>query len=545
MPSATSANPEKPEAVTGRVRLSLLLGVVAVAWGGYLRLRGVQGNLLFGDEFSSLPLLSLDYGSIVSTYDRFGSGLALPLLQRLGSDLIGLGHWSLRLPALLGSLGAIAAGWWLAEKDTPGAGGAAALLLALSPFHVFYGHFARIYGLLALGALLLLAVSVRVAAEPSPGTRHFAALAVLGAGLAYLHLTAAGLVASLFGGLLTVLLTTPATRSRVAPLLVAGAGAGVGALLLYGPALHSLIEFVRIKTAQASEGFGLLEILSLVVSSRPVGLALLGLAMVGLLLALRRRDPYSLLLATGVIGPALVLFAVRPYGDAYAYARYLMPSLTFLCLWAVRTATALLPSGWPVPILAPLIPALFFAVSAAGEGWPARVGPHGNTYLDMLSMPAFDAPWPGRSAFYATLRGAGPVTLIEAPALLTRSRHLHRNAFLEHGHPTLLGFLPGEQPTALPAGPYVTLEADALRRSGADLLVLHRNAPAEVARYWEFVYSLESARLPAGRAFMERHQNYFTHTIPDTPPDLVDRLRAALGPTVFEDDDLLVWRLRG
>jgi hypothetical protein len=163
-----------------------------------------------------------------------------------------------------------------------------------------------------------------------------------------------------------------------------------------------------------------------------------------------------------------------------------------------------------------------------------------NTYLSLRPLPAFDVPWPDRSAFYDRLAGRD-VTLIEAPALGTRSRQLHREAFLRHRARTLLGFLPGERPAVLPAGPYVWLGRDDPRRSGADLLVLHLAADDEAARYWDFVYARPAAVRGPWRALMERQRERFA--VPRPGPLLVQALRAQLGQPFFEDGTLLVWDL--
>jgi hypothetical protein len=294
--------------------------------------------------------------------------------------------------------------------------------------------------------------------------------------------------------------------------------------------------------------FGLLDLFTLAGSGRLAGLGILGCLLVSLVLALWWRDRYALLLAAGVLGPWLALLVVRPHGDAYAYGRYLIPSLTFVCLWVARTGDAVARIAAPrrfAPAVALVLPIALVGAAAAGDGWPIRSGPHGNTYLNLMALPAFDAPWPERSRFYETLDAAGPVTLIEAPALVTRARHLHRNAYLQHRRPTLLGLLPEEEAaTPLPAGPYVSLTEDDLRGCGADYLLLHLDAASEVARYWEFVYGLGAARAEPWQAFMARHRDYFPYTIPQPSSELVAALQARLGRPHYRDHDLLVWRLR-
>jgi hypothetical protein len=252
-----------------------------------------------------------------------------------------------------------------------------------------------------------------------------------------------------------------------------------------------------------------------------------------------QRDRVGALLAAAVIGPWLVLLAVRPYGDAYAYARYLMPAAVLMAVGCCRTAARLTPKRWR-PLAGPAPAALILA--AAAGGLPARDGPHGNTYLAMLAMPAFDAPWPGRSPFYRRLAvEPDGLAVIESPALRTRSRHLHRNAYLAHRRTTLLGLLPSEVPGAVPRGPYVALGHDDPRSSGARYLILHVAADDEVARYWDFVYRRPAAAAEPWRPYMERHRTTFG--VPRPPPALMAALEARLGLPAYEDGDVVVWDL--
>ena len=72
----------------------------------YFALVGRAGVFLFVDEFHSIANLDRGYGFLLSTFDARGSGIALPLLQRLATDLFGDGLYAYRLPAAIGALGA-------------------------------------------------------------------------------------------------------------------------------------------------------------------------------------------------------------------------------------------------------------------------------------------------------------------------------------------------------------------------------------------------------------------------------------------------------
>src|SRR6185436_7920464 len=82
--------------------LACLIAALAAFWGTWQRVAAARTAFLFGDEFHTLDRLGDGWTALVSTYDRVGSGLALPLMQRALGAVLGHGHWSLRGPALVG-----------------------------------------------------------------------------------------------------------------------------------------------------------------------------------------------------------------------------------------------------------------------------------------------------------------------------------------------------------------------------------------------------------------------------------------------------------
>ena len=73
---------------------AVLRGMITVVWaaaavaGLALAVVG-RGNVhLFGDEFHSIWNVHRPYRELIGLYDGFGSGVALPLLQRLMTDLL-------------------------------------------------------------------------------------------------------------------------------------------------------------------------------------------------------------------------------------------------------------------------------------------------------------------------------------------------------------------------------------------------------------------------------------------------------------------------
>ena len=89
--------------------LPAAIAALAVALGMWLRVSDLPSLLLFGDEYHSLSLSRSDYGHILTSFDFLGSGVALPLLQRMAMDLFGEGLFGVRLPAVLGGVLGLAA----------------------------------------------------------------------------------------------------------------------------------------------------------------------------------------------------------------------------------------------------------------------------------------------------------------------------------------------------------------------------------------------------------------------------------------------------
>lgn len=526
-------------------RLLLLAGVLL---GTYLRLRDVAGAFLFGDEFHSLRHLRLGFAAAATTFEPNGSGLALPLLQGALAAVLGANHWSLRLPAAAGSVGALLLVHPAVRRTVGGSAAlAATLLVAVNGLLVFYGHFGRAYALASALTLVLLWSCARLL--DAPRARDFAYFALATALLPWVHLATLAIVGGVVAGATLALLADPARRRRLAGLAAATLGGGAGAALLYAPAWESTMAFVHRKTEEEQYygRFAAGDVLVLVAGHWTLALALAVAAALGALVLLRRRRADALPLLLSALAPWVALWAARPFGDPYAYARYVLPAVAPLLVLAGVAIAALARH------LAPGRNGVAAAVAAAtaagvllrgplGIGHRAD-GPYANVYLGMLPLPPFDAPSPDTPAFYRALADAGPVTLIETPALMNRSRHLYRDYYLQHGQRTLLGFLP-EEIDDPPAGPYVTLAAPAAALAArADFLVVHRDAAAEVARYWRFVFGLAAAGgAPGERAVLERQRQY--GWVAQPRPELIARLERELGAPAYADRDLLVWDLR-
>jgi hypothetical protein len=193
--------------------------------------------------------------------------------------------------------------------------------------------------------------------------------------------------------------------------------------------------------------------------------------------------------------------------------------------------------------------AALFATGPLGIG-STPDGPYANTYMNMLKLPPFDRPWAEAPSFYRELSALPPeqreeLRIIEAPALVTRARHLHRNSYLRHGVETVLAFLPGEL-LRPPSGPYLSINRSRWwEAADADYLILHLDVRGEVERYWSSVYAPDGSAVEDSSigAYMQRHSRIAGRLRGISKP-VVHRVTAALGKPDYRDPEIAVWRLR-
>jgi hypothetical protein len=324
--------------------------------------------------------------------------------------------------------------------------------------------------------------------------------------------------------------------------------------LLHAPAWESISAYVRFQDATEYHAvFGVLDVVALLAGSRPAAVALLWAAPFALAAILARRGWRGLPLVLAAAGPCAVVAIAAPYGGPYAYARYVLPAVPFLCVafgglvaWIFeRTLPAPRPRTLATLAVGAALAVLLFATGPYGLRHTAD-GPYANTYITMYPLPAFDVAWDGWPDFYDELAGDREVRrIIEVPALVSRSRHLYRNYYLRHGVETWLGFAYPWELEDPPAGPYVSFDGpDWRERADADYLILHTSIGRELRRYWDFVFSLDED--PSVAAFMARQQRYagYGGQFAALPDDLQRRLRDELGPPDYADAEVRVWRLR-
>jgi hypothetical protein len=208
----------------------LLAAILLLAAG--LRLHDLGAESLWVDEGASLRFAGMGVGELLASVGTDPNPPAYYLLLHYWVALSGESEWSLRLPSALFGVLSVGAVWAVGRALLGRAAGLlAALILALSPFHVHYSQEARAFALVALLGLLSYYFFVRLSEGEAPTQGR---PLLLGAGYA---LSTALLLWSHVYGAFVVL----AQNAHVALLLVPallGGGRGFGPRLLPWVALQ-------------------------------------------------------------------------------------------------------------------------------------------------------------------------------------------------------------------------------------------------------------------------------------------------------------------
>jgi 4-amino-4-deoxy-L-arabinose transferase-like glycosyltransferase len=219
--------------------------------GLLLRLRSI-GNSLFGDELSTYSIVTThSLGGIIRTLDGHSVDLTPPLYFVLAwlAERLGNSPELLRLPALISGTATIPL-TFLVGKRTVGrsTGIVGALLVALSPFLIFYSTEARAYALVT--CLVLASTLALLEAVESNRIGWWASYALLACAAMYAHYTA---VFALGAQLLWALAVH---RQRVRGLLAASLAAAIG-FVPWLPALIKNTNSFGTKVFQILDPFGI------------------------------------------------------------------------------------------------------------------------------------------------------------------------------------------------------------------------------------------------------------------------------------------------
>jgi hypothetical protein len=418
-----------PEEESSGAKVALVLGLLMLVGAG-LRAWSLGQASLYGDEYGTLKWLQLSPGEIVTSYKGQLTMHLYLLGMQAWTALAGESVLALKIPSLLAGLltlpllyrvGRTLVGPQAALVATAAATGSWVLIQ--------YSRFARVYAILVLVVLLLVAAYRKALQEG--GARWFLAVVLLIATALALTLNSTYLLVVL--GSHTVLLTLwgpQPSRVRGSSLLGCFLAGGLLALAFYGGALAEIQEF-RSKWTGAErlrwdwmgrtwvQYFGWL--------AWPV-LLFLGIGCVHLWR--QRRENALLLLLWGLL-PWIFYTLIRSNHPVTAFPRFLLPTLPALLLLASLGLTQLLRTVVPQRAVALLSAAILLA-----PGWTSA------QYWDRVRQ---GRGKPYEAAFAHIEASAGPEDVVvngpiaaEIPRLLEEAEgraSLHRLSRLVESQP--------------------------------------------------------------------------------------------------------------
>ncbi len=325
-------------------RLFILVAIILL--GAALRLAAMNGRVLLGDEVGTALGTAQTYGQIMSRFSGWNTQPAYYFAARLSSQILSPGEFALRLPSLLFGLGGIIAIYFLASRlFDKRIGLVSALLLALSPYHLFYSQMARGYAMAATLSMLSFVWLLRFLDRRSLTD---AVLYVLSTTVAiYCHLGCIGIVP---GQIVMALLIAYRRRGEARPvrtlLPIAFSVAVVGILILalYYPAMSEMLAYGRRFSGQTERGFTLGFVpllLATYMGGRGWSIYIFSLfAALGFARLLRRGRADALLLVTWAGGVLLFYFLTDSRVYPWAYTRFFFITLPALIIVAAAGLVA-------------------------------------------------------------------------------------------------------------------------------------------------------------------------------------------------------------
>jgi 4-amino-4-deoxy-L-arabinose transferase-like glycosyltransferase len=360
-----------------------LLAIVLVA--AFVRINGLTAQSLWLDEV-------LTWRSASAPFDRFYSTLLLNentpplffLLTNLWTKAFGDSDAMLRLPAAIFGIAGVAAMYWLG-REAWGSREAllAALLMALSPYHVWYSQEARGYSLLVLLVIVSTACLCRMLRQHAPWTQ-----------VAYVVASAAGLYTHPFMGLILVaqnlfLLGRWAwMRGFSAPpdtpgltlrrwLTLQGA-----ILVLFAWWINKLITLIGVGQPWLTHTTPLLNAFLSYSGSRALAVLLAGMILIAIgCAALKWHDPTTWLALLLMAVPILGLWLISTPEQPVFHTRYGTSAIVGLFLLSARGMALLRPWARTTVV------ALYIGISAMG-----LTRPGGARYPEALIKPDLRSP---------------------------------------------------------------------------------------------------------------------------------------------------------
>jgi len=528
-----------------------LLWLCAVLAGTALRLHQLRDQVLVDDEWHALhALLAGGPLDVLRSFGATDHSIPLTLYDMLLESTVGLTELGMRLPSLVAGIATlVVVPWLLREVVGTRAAVALAWLLAIAPLHVFFSRYARPYEPAMLASFVALVGLYRATREQRPWLRRAALVGAVAA--PWLLPVVLPVVATALG--LAALHALRALRSW--PSAARGARRTLGGVAVVVLAWAVLLGLPLAFDAGAigdKVGRGTLDWTTLAgaselllgTTSRALRVACVPAVLAGGVVLLRRTPRFAAWLALAAAAQVAALLLAAPHGMRFpiVLARYLFvlsPFLWLLVALACDAADAALRTRAPERRLAraPLVTATaVLALYLAGplrwiDVFPNDFTSHASYQADYRPERYFERFRPARvSAFYEQLarEPAGSRTIVEAPWYF----YWHGLAWLQrlHRQHVVVGFVDpsvdaarvGEVPRARDAirlrNALHVADVAALRARGADYVIFHRDAHAEM-------------RVPFA----------------DVPVDVqpwIEEYRRDVGAPVFEDASITVFALQ-
>lgn len=343
----------------GRPLFWALVAALLVGVAAWLRLQQITDQVLIDDEWHALQaVLSLDYTGIWSSFGRADRSIPLTLLYQLMTDTIGLTELRMRLPSLIAGLGIVVFGVaWAWRRLPPTTTLLFGWLLATAPLLVIYARLARPYEAVVVLAMVGFLLAHRWWYDRCAYCLFWYALCVaLGGWLQPLF--GPFLLAPLVYYLAATLLAVAGDsrwRDELQRLLSGGViVAALSAPLVLYP-LFSDPAAILEKAGQGGLSWETLHQLAYLLAGTGYGVVVvlfLGLAVIGLVVILRRYPQYAGFGAVALVLFAATLLIARPawMSTGYVFARYALPILPGLLLLVALGAVAIVEWIQPKPI---------------------------------------------------------------------------------------------------------------------------------------------------------------------------------------------------
>jgi len=531
----------------------------AVCSGVALRLWGLSGQILFGDELHALQTaVNLNLGRIVTTYRLADHCMPMSGYDRLLVDLgLALSELAVRAPAVLaGLLSLVVLPLAISRVADRGTTTVFAWFLALSPTLVFYSRIARPYAVIVLLGFSAAACFWRF--RETGRARWAVAYAVFAAAAVWSHPGVGPFVAAplAFGGVEALLGPRPERLRRL--IAVAGTGLLFAALvaLFLVPAWASFLRLLRAKGAvsepAAWEVGGAMMLQAGSAAPWAAG-SFWALVAVGVWVLWRRNRVFALYCGALFFAQLGSLIVFRPYLVELAVVlnRYLLVALPLILLWAAHGVSGL----WSLSRVRSLGRAVVVAGGLslvathpyATDPW-LRLGPFGASNAAALFVqPPPELPEAVVPEVYRLLgreRGGGAVVEISTKAAWFRVRpelslaRIHRRPVIFGTADRWLGHPALGLRTLVPATP------ERLAATGARFVILDLDRN----RLWKIIQVIRRQGLDPATLGAEE----LDRLVPRTPARgpavrfarrMERRLEAAWGPPQLVDGTVRVWDL--